>query len=280
MSKVITEQELPKFVKSLAQGRADVCIAVAFWGKDAITRLSLDQAAGGRILCNPLLGYCDPDVIKELQKSIEVFAHPKLHAKVYMTAERATVGSSNASSNGLGQDFDGITGLRELNLGSDDPATLKKLKDWFEARWKEKIKITSGMFRARPTRPFVAPKSGRLIQALRQSPDYFTELPIYLMLYKQYVDKVTRAQIKSEVKKLKVRRFAPERAAATEYVEWGKYFPRHDAWLIDISKVRKARVWGIFRAYRQIRLPARLNVDIAFKSSCITEAGRSFELPE
>jgi hypothetical protein len=301
VTKVITEQELPKFVKGLVQGRADVCIAVAFWGEDAITRLGLDQAAGGRILCNPLLGYCDPNVIKELGKSFEVFAHPKLHAKVYMTTERATVGSSNASSNGLVQDFDGTTsGLRELNLGSDDPATLKQLNDWFEARWKEKIEITSDMFRPSPTGLLVPPRPGSLIQALWQRPDYFRALPIYLMLYKQFVDKGTRAQIKSEVRKLKVGNLALERVGAatsephggsktklesllgtySEYVGWGNAFPRHDAWLIDISRVRKAKFWGIFQSYSNVRLPTRTEADLAFKRPCINVAGLSFQLTE
>jgi hypothetical protein len=183
MTKVITEQELSNFVKNMVQGRGDLCIAVAFWGKDAIPRLGLDKATGGRILCNPQLGYCDRGVIEELQKTFVVFAHPRLHAKLYMTAERATVGSSNASSKGLGQEVEETIPLRELNLAIADQVTLTRLHDWFEERWKERTKISAEMFRRGLARPFVLPESGSLIKALRDSPDYFRERSLYLIMY-------------------------------------------------------------------------------------------------
>ena len=120
------------------------------------------------------------------------------------------------------------------------------------------------------------------------------------MLYKQFVDKGTRAQIKSEVRKLKVGNLALERVGAatsephggsktklesllgtySEYVGWGNAFPRHDAWLIDISRVRKAKFWGIFQSYSNVRLPTRTEADLAFKRPCINVAGLSFQLTE
>jgi hypothetical protein len=71
MLDVLTEQELPKFVREMVKGRDDVTIAVAFWGKEAETLLGLEKAIGGRILCNPQLGYCDEKLINQLKSRRE-----------------------------------------------------------------------------------------------------------------------------------------------------------------------------------------------------------------
>jgi hypothetical protein len=56
-----------------------------------------------------------------------------------------------------------------------------------------------------------------------------------------------------------------------EYVGWGNVFPR-EAWLIDVSDVRKARVHGIGYSYSKVptlKLKDRRKADLSFRTRYI-----------
>jgi hypothetical protein len=136
----------------------------------------------------------------------------------------------------------------------------------------------------------IPPKSGSLIEAARESPSYFQHLPIYLTLYRQFVDHETRAEIKQTVRKLKVGDLGvkPSTTARSsvkgtttklesllgrywEYVNWGNDFPR-DAWLMDVANVRKAHVYGISRSYSEVpslKLKDGSKADLSFRRPSI-----------
>jgi HKD family nuclease len=78
---------------------------VAFWGQGALKALGLDQAQRKvRILLDLSAGATNPQVVRELLAlhPEKVRNIPRLHAKTYIGENEITVGSANASANGLG----------------------------------------------------------------------------------------------------------------------------------------------------------------------------------
>lgn len=109
-------------------------LAVAFWGKGAIERLGLDRPGlTAEILCNLESGACNPAELRRLydHPRITLRSHPALHAKVWWTAGRAVLGSSNASANGLAIEGEAAGGWHEANVALDDPAILADIDSWF-----------------------------------------------------------------------------------------------------------------------------------------------------
>ena len=72
-----------------------------------------------------------------------VISDSLLHAKVYISEIGVIVGSSNASSNGLGYEIGG--GLHEANIFTDDNNIVCGVKNWFEGKWYGIEKITDKM---------------------------------------------------------------------------------------------------------------------------------------
>lgn len=131
----------PKLLRQLKlafkEGRkAD--LAVAFWGKGAATKLGLKEIAFGksdvRIVCNLAHAGTNPEAIEELRSlGIEVRQHDTLHAKLGVVGEMQFVGSSNMSTNGLGDEGESLDGWEEANIVFRDKHT--DIQARFDALW-------------------------------------------------------------------------------------------------------------------------------------------------
>ncbi|WP_447727203.1 phospholipase D family protein [Sphingomonas koreensis] len=140
MMKLLDETTALDAIRTLLAEADHARLAVAFWGKGAISRLGLDRPGLSlEILCNLDSGACNPAELRRLLDlpGIELRSHPALHAKVYWTAGGAVLGSSNASANGLALESDAATGWHEANISIADPQVLadidRRFTDLFTA---------------------------------------------------------------------------------------------------------------------------------------------------
>lgn len=126
----------------------DFICAVAFWGKGASARLSKREANAKRpkIICNLETGGTNPYEIETLMGNAshsygEVRQSKNLHAKVFLAADRAVVGSANVSTNGLG--IEGASAAKWIEAGVliNDPVQLKRISAWLETEWEKSEEI-------------------------------------------------------------------------------------------------------------------------------------------
>jgi hypothetical protein len=137
MAIILREDELlPKF-RSLSVGDAEILIAVPFWGLGASKALGLDRGQRCRVVCNLSSGACNPYEIEDLMQSsdVPICSNPRLHAKIYASANFAIVGSSNASANGLSIARVISDAWIEANVLSEEPVFVRTVCDLFEAIW-------------------------------------------------------------------------------------------------------------------------------------------------
>ena len=109
MIKLLTGGQILESIKRLATRTDKLDLGVAFWGKDAVSRLGLDHTkAQLRILCDLESGACNPKAMLELlgRPNTHIKSINGFHAKVYLSSSAAVVGSANASANGLGEEDD------------------------------------------------------------------------------------------------------------------------------------------------------------------------------
>jgi hypothetical protein len=121
-------------------------LAVAYWGDGAIKSLDMVTAVehGARIevICDLMSGACNPKEIRKLRELLgaeRVLTRTGLHAKVWITDAGAVLGSSNASTNGLGHENDDLSGLIEANFAIDpsDRAEIAAWKNWYKRQAKK-----------------------------------------------------------------------------------------------------------------------------------------------
>lgn len=115
----------------VAAGPVD--LAVAFWGNEAIERLRLpENLADYRIACDAYSGACSPIALATLlDRGALVVDVPGVHAKVYRSKTQMVVCSANASTNGLNEDAEALSGL-EAGAWTDDPLPLKSAANWLD----------------------------------------------------------------------------------------------------------------------------------------------------
>ena len=128
-------------LKSLLKTKGLARLAVAYWGEGAIKQLGLERLPSEtRVLCDLWSGCCNPDEIKGLLKAgVSVRYFNKLHAKLYCTPAGIIIGSSNASSNGLGSEGQELSGNVELDAAVSSPAFTKAAEKWFDKRWAKAV---------------------------------------------------------------------------------------------------------------------------------------------
>lgn len=133
----ITSEEYVEHVRALIKGDGDLSIAVAFWGEGAGALFDGVVRRQVRIICNLESGATNPDEIDALRNRIgfQVRTNRRLHAKVFLGAKTAIVGSANASSNGLNLEDYEASGWEEAGIETSDAATLSSMRDWFESMW-------------------------------------------------------------------------------------------------------------------------------------------------
>jgi hypothetical protein len=174
-------------------------IAIAFWGEGAIKNLGLKprRASIERIVCNLESGACNPDVIEGLVKlGYDVRTHKKLHAKLIWTDQEVFVGSSNASSNGLGFEGQEVLANIEANaIVSDEPEFSVSCREKADRIWRDAHPITrsdllkaSAAWAARRSnrhKMLVKPRSAArsLVDKMRRDPEYFRDLRAWIWIY-------------------------------------------------------------------------------------------------
>lgn len=124
-------------IQRLCRGKAELCMAVAFWGAGAAERLK--PGSGSRIVCDLRSGSCNPNEIRMLiERGCKVRTRDGMHAKVYLSTSAAIISSANASANGLGLEGpevqDDLPG-NEAGYLVNDAQTLATIRDWFEKLW-------------------------------------------------------------------------------------------------------------------------------------------------
>lgn len=197
-------QSVKTDIRELLKDAQKIRIAVAYWGKEAVSKLDLHKLNGRdiEVICDLLSGGCNPDEIKELQSRIgpnKVLTCDGLHAKVWLTERAAIIGSSNASTNGLFVEGDkGAAGLIEANVYVDEPGTVSAIENWFSAVQKKARPISAGdLKRAKEIRKRIIkpPGQGSLLEALRSNPDTVSGRNIFVWIYehKNSDDWVNRA---------------------------------------------------------------------------------------
>lgn len=115
-------------------------LAIAFWGKGAMDALGLSSKTNAEIICNLKMGGTNPfEIGKLVHAGLDVYALDDLHSKIGVVGDLGFVGSSNASTNGMGIEGKGAPNWRELNVLFRDEEHVSDLRDKFEA-----YKICSG----------------------------------------------------------------------------------------------------------------------------------------
>jgi hypothetical protein len=200
----LAEREILKTIKAEIARANRIDLAVAYWGKSAVSKIELDKSQSPiRILCDLESGLCNPYELKLLLKSnVQIRALTKLHAKVYWTPNGVVVGSANASTNGLGlEDTDGA-GLIEAALHSSERKIIDDVNRWFEKMWgvagpnnvdeKTLARIKPLWKERRGLRPF-QPSTKSLFETLIADSSFFEDRPIRLIAYR-YTDESEAAK--------------------------------------------------------------------------------------
>jgi hypothetical protein len=241
----------------------DTIIAVPFWGVGAINRLGIDNRSKARIICNLRSTACNPYVIADLNKlkGVKLRSHPRLHAKIYAAKTFCIIGSSNASTNGLGLEGTPLKSWIEANVLSNDSQLTEKTLDLFEEIWssKECTRISLKSLRAaklawdnRPKPPPATTKPTTLLAACRENSALCKS--VFVAAYEDGLGK----EAASKLRNLTKRAVVPERpnesdVDASDFRKaWGYQFkgivPR--SWLIDLDcrKLSKAKIRGCAQA--------------------------------
>jgi hypothetical protein len=123
-------------MQRLVASRSELKIAIAYWGRNALSLLDLDPKRPElKVVCCLSGGKSDPAVIELFHKRTR--QNDKLHAKVIWTPKGAIVGSANASSNGLPEEESAAIGLVEAGVFLDDEEDLAKIEAWFDKQYDE-----------------------------------------------------------------------------------------------------------------------------------------------
>lgn len=141
MMKLTTGPELLEHLRSAFAEQRYGRFAVAFWGNGASTSLGIRKGDDVKAICNLATGGTNPMEIEQLIKAdVEVRKHSELHAKIGIVGDVSFVGSSNMSTNGLGDEGAVANGWEEANVifQGDPLGTAER----FDNLWTSSEKIT------------------------------------------------------------------------------------------------------------------------------------------
>lgn len=181
-------------IKELLASGSLVKAAVSYWGDGAIDSLCINDSQELTIVCDILSGGCNPVEIRRLIRILgkeRVLTYDRLHAKVWLGKNLAIVGSSNASSNGLGFEKAEAASLVEANLVTDSLDVLPMIANW----WEEKIRkhareITESdlrraqKLRERHRRIRPLDLHGDLLTGLQAQPQSYIDRDLYVWVWK------------------------------------------------------------------------------------------------
>ena len=201
--KILHGMELHTAIRKLLEEAEWAMIAVAYWGIGATDKLIPRSLDGSKtvIACDFMSGACNPKEIATLIDRVgkltggigkgKPFAgvgkQAKLHAKVWITDKAAIIGSSNASSNGLGEEGAALLRSIEANLYVDDRATLNALENWFIENIKPELitdtdfKRVIALRKQPPRKPL--PNSVDILSALQEDPAIFDNDDLWIWIW-------------------------------------------------------------------------------------------------
>ena len=135
MAELLTGPKLGKKLREAFRAEGRARLAIAFWGAGAGDMFGDGSLEDVEIVCNLAMGGTNPDEIERLmRRGAKVFAHDRLHAKFGVIGDSfAFLGSSNASTNGLGFEGREQEGWAELNAAFGSKAKRKQLNEQFDA---------------------------------------------------------------------------------------------------------------------------------------------------
>jgi hypothetical protein len=181
-------------IRSLLDTGDPVRAAVSYWGDGAVDSLGITKGRDLIVVCDVLSGGCNPAEVRKLMGvlgSDRVLTYDRLHTKVWLASGSAIVGSSNASSNGLGFEGEEAAALVEANLVLDAPDVLAQMQKW----WAETIHARARAIteadlrraqklwkRQRVTRPPPS-RHADLLSALRAEPLSFKDKNLFVWVW-------------------------------------------------------------------------------------------------
>lgn len=91
-------------VRAVFQGQGPRWVVAAYVTSDEVRALSRRKGRHPKpkLLCDPFLGNCNPDVLVALATHAHVYCRANIHAKVYRGPAGVAIGSANLSAKGLG----------------------------------------------------------------------------------------------------------------------------------------------------------------------------------
>ena len=180
-------------IKRMLEAGKAVRAAVAYWGEGSVEELGINAETDLTVVCDVRGGGSNPNEIRKLIGLLgkqRVLTHDRLHAKTWQDGDRAIVGSSNASSNGLGMEGREVAALLEANLLSDDQTTVAALNAWYDnvvlpkARTVTVDDLKVGAERhgqRRGGRP--VPEGGDLLSLLLKEPESFEDRDFFVWVW-------------------------------------------------------------------------------------------------
>jgi hypothetical protein len=239
-------QQLTKATRAVVARRGPVKAAIAYWGKDALQLLRLNpRRKTTKIICCLQNGKSDPSIIAKFGSRAR--HSDKLHAKVIWTPTAAIVGSANASSNGLPEEEDLITGLIEAGIYIEDENILNAIESWFDQQFRKAKKVKKADLKraqiARDERRWGGKLGGRtskrsFIAAIKGGKKEFLNQSIYFVVFDTYLTRKREKQARSWAKinqsKIQNRVVMPSlKWNWLDYYDDWRPFPK-DSYLIDV----------------------------------------------
>lgn len=201
MQAFLSASECRAEVRRMLASNGPIQAAVAYWGKGAIKDLGIHKGLDFRAVCDVRSGGCNTDVVEELLRLFgpnRILTHDRFHAKVWLAQGTLIIGSSNASSNGLGFEGHETDSLVEANMLVKDPKMVKTVREWMEKSVAQSArKITANDLRVGARRHAInrgkrpVPEVGDLLSSLKTDSDSFADRDAFVWVWDQS-EKVAR----------------------------------------------------------------------------------------
>ena len=195
MQAFLSASECRAEIRRMLASNGPIQAAVAYWGEGAIRDLGIHKGLDLTVVCDVRSGGCNTDVVEELIRLFgrkRILTHDRLHAKTWLAQSSAIIGSSNASSNGLGFEGREADSLVEANLLVDNPDTVTTVRTWMKnSVVRSAREITQNDLKVgarshaiyRETRPL--PEGDDLLSLLKKQPESFVGRNAFVWLWDQ-----------------------------------------------------------------------------------------------
>jgi HKD family nuclease len=189
----LSEKKYQNKIKHFFSNKNPLDIAVAFWGKDALSLFKPGSDKTVRLICNLESSACNPIIIKKLMdyNKVTVKTNSRLHAKVLLQQNELIIGSANISANGLSLEGSELNGWIEAGVLTDDDSIIKNASNWFSSLWKfseiiteEKLALALEKWEKRRNQRDVKTHQMSLLNAASNNIANFEDREIYFVMYR------------------------------------------------------------------------------------------------